>query len=149
MVVLHVRNTEVLALVNDNTAHEFAWSGLDQRDVLWDFVEWGLGPGYLTKRHWRDQRMLLQRLVLSDFIHLGLVNILSLGKTMVVRLLGSVTAWVACLLLHKLHMIIFLLGGRDCVDLARLSLLLLSKVAAFSSLIWIGHILTGLRILLN
>lgn len=98
---LHVWDVHVVLTWLD-TDHEPTRSarGIHYGQVLLDLVEWRLGLGHEAGLHGRNE-LAVKLAGVGGVIGLGVLNILDLGKTMIVwGLLGSVAAWVAGLLLY-------------------------------------------------
>lgn len=89
---------------------------------------------------------MIVKLILVCYLTLmGMLNILSLGKTVVVHLLCGVAARVTCLLLHKVHLLTILIS---MVCLYRLILPLLNEESILGDQVGVGHIMVSLRILI-
>ena len=153
---LHVWDVQVVLSLVLDTNHESAGGagGIHHWQVLLHLVEWRLGLRHEAWLHGRDE-LAVKLAGVSGIIGLGVLNILDLGKTMVVwSLLGSVAAWVAGLLLHQLNVIVLLVGDvalswmvGEAVRLLLVSLL--SQVDILRCQVGIGHIMVRLRILLD
>ena len=94
----------------------------------------------------------LEWLVMLDLICLWLVNILGLGETMVVDLLGSVAAWITGLLSHQLHLVrLLLVGGALIWEIGVRSLLflLLGVESSLGNFVWVGCVLVPVRVVIH
>lgn len=143
---------EVVLVLVDNH-HKPGWSWGSKYQVSLQFKNWSLWLRNETLVSWRAI-VGLHLMWVRCFVSLWYLTVLlGLWETVVIYLLSCKTAWVTCLLFHKLHITCFLLVVRSLIWLNTksiwfLSLLLIIKCyfcgqIRIRTLIWVSVLVNG------